>query len=143
MAYRLQTYATLLGSYESNSEECTNLIRREIDLLLPISWSERLFISLVQRWCHRSALTVIQANRGEIERHIFAHIQNSLTLEPEEEETLSLAIRIYSWIERRRILSIYIGVTSTSAENCGYALFGEQLIVRDIKGIYHLYQQKE
>ncbi len=143
MAYRLQRDATLLGSYTCNCEECTDLIRKEIDLLLPISWAERLFISLVQWWCHRSALTVIQANRGEIEDHIYKYIHQLLTLEPDEKESLSLAIRIYSWIERRRILCIYIGVTNISAANCGYALFGEQLIVRDKKGIFHLYQQQD
>ena len=140
MKFRVLEDATLIGSYSHVSEEFRAGLQKEFDLLLPLGRLEYGWLYFVQWLCNRPYFEVFHGIPTSLTQQIEANLLEDLN-DPDPDPNIRLEIRMFSWIERRKIFCVYAAFRSDDSSSAGSALFGEQLVVRKSLNKYVLFRQ--
>ena len=140
MKFHILEDATLLGSYNHISDEFQIALRKEFDLLLPLGRFEYCWLYFVQWFSNRPHFQVFHGTPTLLTGKIEANLSKDLN-DPDPDPNICLEIKMFSWIERRKIFCIYAAFRPNDQSPSGSALFGEQLVVRTSLSEYVLFRQ--
>ena len=114
-------------------------LRKELSLLLPFNSVEYHLFRFFQFVIRRRHQQILRLPHDSLIRTVRNFAESDLASYADDADLYS-EIRMFSYFERRYAISIYIGLRHTNCPEHGFAMFGEQIILRRSDETFSLFR---